>query len=272
MTALTFTLREAPRQRVDLSPLVPERLAGLAPSDIGALELACGNGTVRAGDLFAIAGGDCQTLAFRGACDKLDRIGAGMRGGSISVAGDAGAFLGLGMAGGEIRVEGDAGAFAAAGMRGGFLHIAGSAGDFLGGARPGERFGMTGGLVLAGSAGDRTADSMRRGAILVEQDAGAYCGARMLAGTVAVLGSVGAGCGFLMRRGTVLLRQAPEILPTFNDGGRQALGFLTLLVNSWAALPGAFARLPPPGPVQRFLGDRGVGGLGEILILEGDES
>ena len=40
MSALTLTLREAPRFRVDCSPLVPDRLAGLSAADIAAIELA----------------------------------------------------------------------------------------------------------------------------------------------------------------------------------------------------------------------------------------
>ena len=39
MSALTFTLREAPLQRVDLAALTPDRLLGFSESDISALEL-----------------------------------------------------------------------------------------------------------------------------------------------------------------------------------------------------------------------------------------
>ncbi len=100
MTALTFTLRDVPRQRVDCSALTPTRLAGRAPAEIPAIELPCGNRRLRVGELFDLHGEDTSNLVFRNACDRLDRIGEGMFDGAIQVQGDAGAFLGLGMRGG----------------------------------------------------------------------------------------------------------------------------------------------------------------------------
>ncbi len=269
MSNLCLTLHEPPAQRVDMSPLSPDRLGGKTRAQVAAIELASGNRKVRVDNLFGITGKFASELEIRNACDKLDRIGEGMTHGRIVVRGGAGAYVGARMRDGLIEVHGSAGAYAAAGMRGGLLHVSGSVGDFLGAALPGDRRGMQGGTVLvAGDAGDRAGDHMRRGMVLIQGSAGDYCASRMVAGTIVVLGSVGASPGLGMRRGTLLLQTSPrEFVPTFNDCGEQAHSFLTLLVRSWRTLPGPFATLPDSRVrVRRYVGDLATGGRGEILI------
>lgn len=269
MSRLMLALKDVPQQRVDCSPLVPERLGGMSRGQIAAIELATGNGKVRVGALFDLTGEDASDLVILNSCDKLDGIGQGMAHGCITVEGDAGAYLGQGMSGGEIELTGNAGMFAAAQMRGGSIHIQGSVGDFLAAALPGEHRGMAGGdVIVRGNAGDRVGDRMRRGTVLIEGDAGDYCASRMTAGTIAVLGRTGANAGFAMNRGTLLLRQAPvQWLPTFSDCGTHELGFLRLLLNSWRSLPSRFAGLPADATrVHRYVGDLANGGRGEILV------
>lgn len=269
-----LVLKEVPRQRVDCSPLTPDRLAGLSRDDISAIELTSGNRRLRVGDLFELTGEDASDLVILNACDKLDRIGQSMRQGRITVEGDAGAWLGCGMAGGEIEVTGNAGAYAAAAMKKGSIHVRGNVGDFLAAALPGEPRGMAGGdVIVGGNAGDRVGDRMRRGVVMIEGDAGDYCASRMGAGTIAVLGRVGANPGFAMNRGTLLLRRLDSpLLPTFSDCGRHELGFLKLLLRSWEGLPGRFGALSlatsTTSRVRRHVGDLANGGLGEILVWE----
>jgi formylmethanofuran dehydrogenase subunit C len=265
-----LTLREAPRQRIDLSPLTPDRLSGLDDRAIATVDLAHGNRRVPLGDLFTVAPGDPADLRLVGDCSKFDRIGAGMTRGTITVDGDAGAYLGLQMHGGAVRVRGNAGIGAATEMHGGAIEIGGSAGDLLGGAQPGSMRGMGGGLVVVrGGAGDRIGDRMRRGTIIVEGSVGAYAASRMIAGTVVVLGpTAGPYPGFGMKRGSLILRGRPDRqLPTFGDCGRHDLGFLSLL---WRSLGGRSRRLDElatgPTTVRRLAGDRAVGGKGEILL------
>jgi formylmethanofuran dehydrogenase subunit C len=113
--------------------------------------------------LFTVTSGDPDDLRLIGDCGKLDRIGAEMTRGAITIEGDAGAYLGHAMRGGRIRAHGSVGIGAAMEMRGGEIEIDSGAGDFLGGARPGEMKGMSGGLVVVrGDAGDRVGDRMRR--------------------------------------------------------------------------------------------------------------
>lgn len=267
-----LTLREVPRQRIDLSPLTPDRLLALDGRAVANVELACGNRQVPLGDLFSVAAGDPADLRLIGVCSKCDRIGAGMTRGTITLDGDAGAYLGLQMQGGAIRVRGNVGIGAATEMHGGVVEIDGSAGDLLGGALPGDMKGMDGGLVVVrGEAADRIGDRMRRGAIVVEGSVGAFAASRMVAGTVVVLGTtVGAYPGFGMKRGSLILRgQAERQLPTFSDCGRHDLGFLALL---WRSLRGRSRRLDEvamgPRMVRRLAGDRAVGGKGEILLWQ----
>ncbi|MGH6927606.1 MAG: formylmethanofuran dehydrogenase subunit C [Dongiaceae bacterium] len=267
-----LTLRDAPRQRIDLSPLIPDRLVALDARTIAGVELACGNRQIPLGDLFAVAPGDPADLRLVGDCGRCDRIGAGMTHGTITIDGHAGAYLGLQMRGGTIRVRGNAGIGTATEMHGGFVEIDGSAGDLLGSALPGAMRGMGGGLVVVrGGAADRIGDRMRRGTIVVEGGAGAYAGSRMIAGTVVVLGTtIGCYPGFGMKRGSLILRGHPERqLPTFSDCGHHDLGFLSLL---WRSLRGRSRRLDElargSNTVWRLAGDRAVGGKGEILLWQ----
>jgi len=272
VSGLVFTLRTAPRQRVDLSPLTPDRLQGVDAAAIASLPLASGNRPAAVGELFALTSGDPDDLRLIGDCAKFDRIGADMTRGTITVEGDAGAYLGHAMRGGRVHVRGSAGVGAALEMRGGEIEIDGGAGDFLAGARPGEMKGMSGGLVLVrGDAGDRVGDRMRRGTIIVEGNLGGYAASRMIAGTVLALGpALGPYPGFAMKRGSLILLSRPDReLPSFTDCGRHDLGFLRLLLR---ALKGRSPRLDDlatrPPLVQRLAGDQSVGGKGEILLWQ----
>ena len=269
MSGLTLTLRQPPPGRVDLSPLLPERLAGQSPAAIGAIALACGNRPLAAGELFDIAAGDAGHLVIAGGSDRFDHVGRGMSSGRITVEGEVGAYAGLAMTGGELRITGNAGFATAAMMRGGLIVIEGDAGDFLGGTLPGEMRGMRGGLVIVrGSAGARVGDRMRRGIILVEGDLGDHATARLLAGTVIGLGSSGVYPGLGMKRGTLLLAKAPErLLPSFADCGRHELGFLALLFAHLSPRSPRLAALAPRlRATRRWVGDLAAGGKGEILV------
>jgi formylmethanofuran dehydrogenase subunit C len=268
MSALTLTLRALPPHSVDVSPLIPDRLAGLNKAAIENIVL--GSLGLQVADLFAVNGDDARQMIIRNSSDRLTHIGSGMTQGAITVEGGCGAYAGIGMRGGRIIVTGTAGPFAGSGMTAGGLEIRGDAGDFLGGALPGNKQGMRGGIIAVhGNAGDRAADRMRRGLILIAGDVGAYCGSRMLAGTILVSGSVGMMPGFALKRGTLLLaRQPSELLATFQDNGEHALLFLELLDRELRRQNERFARFLPLGnSVRRYCGDLANGGTGEILVL-----
>lgn len=269
MTALTFALKMETRQRVDVSPLTPERLAGKHLSQIGAELLQWGNRKVRADELFAIEGQNPDHLVFRGATGQLDFVGKGMIRGEIRIESDAGSYLGMHMKGGRISVVGNVAAYAACEMKDGTIVVRGNAGDFLGACLPGNQKGMAGGVVIVkGNASDRVGDHMRRGTILIEGDAGCYLGSRMIAGTIAVLGKVGDNIGYAMGRGTLLLAQVPAHIPcTFNDCGTHTLGFIPLLLKGFSGLETRFADMSDTlKRVRRYTGDLCGLGKGEILV------
>lgn len=269
MSALTLTLREQPGHGLDVSLLSPDRLAGLEPAAIGDLTLYNGNRRQPLSSLFDISGDDAQELVILNSNRCLHGIGYGMTSGHIRIEGDAGDHLGQDMHNGLIEVTGNSGHWTASGMRHGMILVSGNCGNFAGAALPGNRHGMRGGtLLVRGNSGDRTGDHLRRGLILVEGNAGAYCGSRMTAGTIAVLGKAGPKAGYAMKRGTLLLCEVPDELPvTLNDCGEHNLGFLPLLMRSFATLDTRFAELDKSKcRVRRYAGDLAVDGKGELLV------
>jgi formylmethanofuran dehydrogenase subunit C len=268
VSALTFKLKHRPDQRVDMSPLVGHQLQNKELPDIAAIELQCGKRKVRVDEFFAISGYDSQNIVIKNSFGKLDFIGKELAGGTITVEGDAGAYLGFGMKSGAIKVTGDAGLYAACEMKNGYLEIDGNAGDFLGAALPGNKMGMKGGTILVkGNVGERAGDHMRRGNILIEGNAGDYCGSRMTAGTIAVMGQTGRYPGYAMRRGTLLLWNQPQLQASFNDCGAHTLAFLPILFASFKKLDSRFADASTAfNRVQRYAGDMAEMGRGEVLV------
>jgi len=268
MSALTFTLKKDLVQKLDVSPLTPDLMTDKNLADIPATLLWYGKKQIRVDQAFEITGKDTNEIVFDQSTSKIDYIGSDLKTGRITVNGDAGAFLAFQMRQGNITVNGNVADFAASGMAGGLLQINGNVGDYLGAALVGDRKGMKGGTVIVkGNAGERTGDQMRRGMILIEGNAGNYCASRMLAGTIGVLGDVGEFVGYGMRRGTILLAQIPKLHATIQDCGIHTLPFLSLMFKSFSGLSSKFAHINQ-NRVQRFAGDIGNDGKGEILILK----
>ncbi len=273
MSALRFQLREAPPQRLDCSPLTPDRLRGLSLAEIARLPLQTTRAAITVGDLFTIAAGDAGTIVIVGGSALMDEVGAGMTEGSITVEGEVGIRAGRGMRGGRLHISGKAGPYAASGLLGGEIEISGDAGDFLGGPGPGNPAGMAGGVVVVrGAAGARAGDRLRRGVIVIEGDSGDHPGSRMLAGTLVICGRAGAAPGYLMRRGTMFTQYAAP-LATFSATGSvdhvfRALLARTLLPPS-AKIPSAkAAALIGGAALARFSGDLAGLGKGELLIAD----
>ncbi len=265
MTALAFILRQAPAQRLDLSPLVPERLAGMREADIERIELQTTRERVCVGDIFRLRVGDPGELRIDGN-NRFDRIGCAMSTGQIHITGDVGIQAGRQMRGGGLVITGNAGPWAGSGMKGGTLEIKGDAGERLGGPLAGEMAGMRGGvLIVRGNAGERAGDRLRRGMIVVEGNAGRYAGSRMIAGTLIVGGHAGALPGYLMARGSIVLAgNCDSHAPTFVDCGVHDLVASTLMAQYVRPhSPDLAARLRQSW--RRLLGDMAVIGKGEIF-------
>jgi formylmethanofuran dehydrogenase subunit C len=264
---MTFSLREAPAQRLDLSRLIPQNLAGKTVAEITAIELGTTRVRVTAGDVFRIVKGDPDTILIEGGSARFDRVGMGMTAGLVRVEGEVGVEAGRLMSGGQLTIRGEAGPFAGSGMKGGTLDIEGGAGERLGGPLSGETVGMSGGLLhVRGDVGARAGDRLRRGFILIEGRAGPYAGSRMIAGTLAIGGEAGELPGYLMGRGTILLgRGATLFSPTFGDCGEHDLVAARLLGDYVAQASAKLARLFRR-PLRRLAGDLAALGKGEILL------
>jgi formylmethanofuran dehydrogenase subunit C len=267
VSALRFSLRHEPGQRLDLAPLTPQNLVGKTVAEIASIELQTTRVRVTAGDVFRIRKGDPDAILIEGGSPRFDRLGMGMTAGSIRVEGEVGVQAGRTMSGGQLTIGGDAGPFAGSGMKGGTLTIEGGAGERLGGPLSGETIGMSGGLLhVRGDAGDRAGDRLRRGVILIEGRAGAYAGSRMIAGTLAIAGEAGDLPGYLMGRGTILLGRGATLLsPTFGDCGEYDLVAARLLADYVAHASAKLARLFRR-PLRRLAGDLAALGKGEILL------
>lgn len=265
MSPVVLRLEADPGMPVEMTGITPEALAGRDAASLEAVPLLAGNRRLPVGELFRVTAGEDAHLVIEGSTRRLDRLGAGMAGGTLEIHGDAGAALGLEMRGGRLSLLGSAGDHAGAAMRDGLITITADAGAFLGAALPGTMHGMEGGAILVqGEAGERLGDRMRRGLIAVGGPAGAYAAARMIGGTV-LLTACGPWPGYGMRRGTLLLREAPEGgLPLFADTGRHDLPWLALLRRHLEAL--GWQREAWSTRVQRLAGDMTVGGKGEILL------
>lgn len=124
---------------------------------------------------------------------------------------------------------------------------------------------MAGGIVtIAGTAGPRCGDRMRRG-LMVAGRCGAEAASRMIAGTI-LAGSFGPDVGILMKRGTLIaesLDGAPP--PTFLSCGEHDLQVMPMIA-AWIASLGLVVPPVVPMRVHRLQGDMAALGNGEILL------
>ena len=268
MSGLTLTLRNASAGRVDLSGLVPHKIAGLEMRDIAQMVIGKTRDQFRLGDVFDITGTLSDTLTFVGTTALCDGLGAELESGTIIVEGNAGAYAGRAMKSGRLDMRGSVGDFLAAGLKGGLVTVKGSAGDFVGAVLTGEKNGMAGGtVVVEGDIGERAGDRMRRGTILTRGKTGASAGSRMLGGTIWAEGGLGPTPGPLLRRGTLIAPSVARMTDTFADCGRHDLGILAIMNMHFRDTLGALAPKPLPKFVRRFAGDLATAGKGEILLI-----
>ncbi len=87
-------LRQPLAMRLDLTGLIPSKLAGLTAADVDRLALNTEFGPAKVGDMFSVSGSAGETLTIEGSSDRLDFIGAGLDLGTVVVEGDAGAYAG----------------------------------------------------------------------------------------------------------------------------------------------------------------------------------
>lgn len=265
---LTLTLKEKLTQRIDLSAITPDELA---KKPINKIKIAVGKKNIAVEKLFEIEGDDIESIIIKKSNNLFDNVGKSMTHGRLEVRGSVGDRAGQNLNGGELVIKGNADNYAGTGMLNGRIEIQRNAGDFLGGALPGKPQGMKGGNIhVFGNAGDRCGDKMRRGMIVIEGDSGDYTGSRMIAGTIMICGQAGNNTGFSMKRGTIILTDKPQGMPaTFNNCGTFELAFLNLIFNSLANSSRRLKALKDNSSwVERYAGDLGMDGKGELLVLQ----
>lgn len=268
MSGLTLTLRNASAGRLDLSDLVPHKIAGLDERGIAQLVIGKTRDQLRVGDVFDISGTSGNTLTFAGTTALCDGLGAELESGTIIVDGSVGAYAGRNMKSGRLDIRGSAGDFLAAGLKGGLVTVKGTAGDFVGAVLTGEKNGMAGGtVVVEGDIGERAGDRMRRGTIITRGKTGASAGSRMLGGTIWAEGGLGPTPGQMLRRGTLIAPSVARMPDTFADCGRHDLGILAIMIRHFSETLGPLAPKPLPKMVRRFAGDLATAGKGEILLI-----
>jgi formylmethanofuran dehydrogenase subunit C len=170
---VTLTLRAAVTESIGADAVVPSAFATLGAREIAALPLWVGARRVALGDLFTVDGEKSDVVRVVGGLARVNGLGTGMAGGTLTLDGSAGRDVGTRMSGGTLEVRGDVGDGAGVAMAGGHLHIAGRAGDRLGAALPGASRGMVGGgIVVRGSVGSDAGHRARRALIAIGGDAG----------------------------------------------------------------------------------------------------
>ncbi len=267
MTGWVLELKQSPSLRLDLRGITPTALAALDAAAIAKLPLGHGNRLEPLAMHFKIGSSAEEGLRLVGNLGRVDRIGWKQDGGRLVVEGSAGHHAGSLMSGGELLVKGSAGHQAGCEMSGGRLEIEGDAGDFVGSTLPGSMDGMRGGtLVVHGRVGARCGDRMRRGSLVVHGDAGDFLAARMVAGTIALGGRAGVHAGHAMRRGSIVFAgEEPAIAPTFAPALVDPVVYWQLLARDLALHGGVFEGLPGRR-IERWLGDLGAGGKGELIL------
>ncbi len=255
---------------VDLTGIVPDRLAGLSADAVRRVVIRADERPCALGEVCAVTGdGSDAAIECRGDFSRVHYVAAGMASGTMRVTGNIGRHAGEGMTGGRLGVPGDAGDWLAAEMAGGHVVVAGSAGDNVAGALPGSDHGLRGGVVIVrGDAGQFAGQRMRRGILAIGGSCGKAAAFEMRAGTVIVARRVGPHPGLGMRRGSlVALACHPAIPSTFNRGRSWTPPFLGLLLTGLVR-----AGFCPPHPLptrwRQWHGDVLTGCRGEILCPE----
>lgn len=236
-------------ERADFSELLTGAWTSLTAREMAERPIyLAGEGRVRLGDLFDLAGEPGGRIRFTGDLGHADRLGAGLSEGEVTIEGDVGQEAGLALAGGALDIHGDAG-------------------NRAGAAPLGFKRGMTGGeLIVRGAAGEEAGAAMRRGLLVVAKAAGPRTGLGMIAGTVVVFGTAGRDTGLWSKRGSVVALGRISPPPTYVYACTYQPSHLRLMLTRLRVKYGLpVHRRHLTGLYRRYSGDMAELGKGEIL-------
>jgi formylmethanofuran dehydrogenase subunit C len=262
----TLALRRPLDSSLDVDGVTADRLASLSSSEVARLTVWQGRRRAELGDFFDVSG-EGPAVVVEGDLSAVDGLGAGMTGGEMIIAGDAGARVGAGMTGGSITVRGSVGDEAALAMAGGLLCVERNAGARLAAALPGASRGMSGGEVIVhGSTGADVAARARRGLVVVGRDTGAEPGRAMIAGTLVIFGATGPVPGAGNKRGSIIAAGPIDVPATYRYACTYFPPYVRLLMTYLSRTYGlGQAHAVLGSPYRRYCGDAGIPGRGEIL-------
>ena len=270
--AVTLTLRSALDHSIDVECIAPDRFTTLSTRDIERLPVWAGREQRTLADYFVVHGQRSADVRIDGDVRRTSGIGASMAAGSVLIDGDAGSHVGVGMSGGRIDVRGSVGDDAGLGMSGGAIRVRGDAGDRIAAGTPGASRGTTGGeVVVEGSVGKEAGARMRRGLMFIGGRAGDCAGRAMIAGTVIVLGRAGHEPATGSKRGTLVVGDSVDVPRTYRFACRYEpphvrLALTYLLRKYELPIDQRFVI----GKYDRYCGDAGTVGKGEILVWTGN--
>ena len=221
MRTITMAPKNAFRISVEAENISTDKFAPLTLSQINSLTVWQGNRQKTLSDLFTVEGDDAPataeetTIKLVGDFAQVKRIGEGMTAGVVLAEESVGMHAGNNMKGGLLSIAGNADDWLAREMRGGKVIVMGNAGNYLGGGYRGEKCGMRGGEIeVRGNAGAYLGEHLCGGSIRILGDAGDFPGAANQGGTIFIGGSTYLP-GAEMSKGTITVKGEAKVLPSF---------------------------------------------------------
>jgi formylmethanofuran dehydrogenase subunit C len=221
MRTITIAPKNAFRISVEAENISTDKFAPLTLSQINDLVVWQGNRRKTLSDLFTVEGDDASataqetTIKLIGDFAQVKRIGEGMTAGVVLAEESIGMHAGNNMKGGLLSIAGNADDWLAREMRGGKVVVMGNAGNYLGGGYRGEKCGMRGGEIeVRGNAGAYLGEHLCGGSIRILGNAGDFPGAANQGGTIFIGGSTYLP-GAEMSKGTITVKGEAKVLPSF---------------------------------------------------------
>ncbi|WP_423793297.1 tungsten-dependent formylmethanofuran dehydrogenase subunit FwdC [Methanocaldococcus indicus] len=253
MKEIILTFKDiALKTSVDMSVVLPEKLAEMKEDEIKNINLQYGRKKIKLCDIFDISINDIDgepKIIIENSNDYLYHIGEEMTKGEIIVNGNAGMYVGARMKGGRIVVNGNVDNWVGQDMFGGEIVVKGDARDYVGSSYRGDWRGMEGGtIIIEGNARHEVGEFMLNGLIHIKGNSGIFTGIHLNGGKIIVDGDVDVRTGGEMRKGAIVVKgKIREVLPSFK--------FVEIVENPIIKVGKKDPGLKVEGTYYKFIGD-----------------